>query len=86
MAIDVEIKSKVTRREFRDLGTRDGFVGAIKDCGRYIVDNAENLLGEYPGSYLSELTVAATLRFDCLPTVVVTREHFAPVCDDEGWD
>lgn len=63
---------------FRDLKTREGFVLAIKDCGQYIIDHAENILGEYPGALLSSLDITASIGFDCVPTVSVKREHIAP--------
>ena len=63
---------------FRDLGTREGFVGAIRDCGHYIVDHAEGLLGEYPGALLTDMSITASFNFDGVPTVTVTREHIAP--------
>lgn len=61
-----------------NLSTRGGFIEAIKSAGRYIVDHAENILGEYP-SLLTELTITANFRFDEVPTVEVTRGHV--VCD-----
>lgn len=83
--MEIETDSKgMPVREFRDLGTREGFIGAIRDCGRYIIDNAENLLGEYPGAALSEMDIVASFRFDeYVPTVTVKRMHLAiPRADD----
>ena len=68
----------------RDLGTREGFLGAIRDCGQYIIDHAESLLGEYPGTSLSEISLTATFGFDGAPRVTLTREHIALPCFDEG--
>lgn len=76
------VQTKTTRHEFRDLRTREGFIGAIKDCGQYIIDHAEGLLGEYPGAALSDMTITASFRFDCLPTVSVDREHIVCPCFD----
>lgn len=63
---------------YRDLNTREGFVLAIKDCGQYIIDHAEGILGEYPGAQLCSLDITASFRFDSLPSVSVTRDHIAP--------
>ncbi len=84
--METKMESKYTpARKFRDFGTHDGFVEAIKDCGRYIIDNAENLLGEYPGAALSEMDIVASLRFDeCVPAITVKRMHLViPRADDE---
>ena len=70
---------------FRDLGTREGFLAAIRDSGQYIIDHAESLLGEYPGALLSEMQITAEFRFGYVPTVTVTREHVVPPCyEKEG--
>lgn len=84
--METKMESKHTPvRKFRDLGTHDGFVKAIKDCGRYIIDNAESLLGKYPGTSLSEMDITASFRFDTVPTVTVNRIHLViPRADDGG--
>lgn len=56
-------------------------MAAISDSGQYIIDNAESLLGEYPGAMPSQMHITAAFRFDCVPTVTVTREHVVPPCD-----
>lgn len=63
------------KNEVRDLSTREGMLGAIQDCGLFIADHAEGILGDYPGAALSELSITASIRFDCVPTVSVNREH-----------
>lgn len=73
--MDKKVEPKAARKEFRDLGTREGFIAAIKDCGQYIIDHAEGLLGEYPGAALSDMSITANFRFDFVPTVTVNREH-----------
>lgn len=59
----------------RNLGTRAGFVAAIRDCGQFIIDHAEGLLGDYPGANLSEMSITAYFDFDGIPKVVVDRTH-----------
>lgn len=81
-----EVKSKTAQMDFRDLGTRDGFIAAIKDCGQYIIDHAEGLLGEYPGAALSDMSITANFRFDYVPTVTVNREHIVSPCFDGSED
>lgn len=80
--MEKEVRTKTARPTFRDLGTREGFVGAIRDCGQYIIDHAEGLLGEYPGAALSGMSITADFRFDCVPTVTVNREHIVSACFD----
>lgn len=60
---------------YRNLGTRAGFVAAIRDCGQFIIDHAEGLLGEYPGAHLSEMSITAYFDFDGMPKVTVDRTH-----------
>lgn len=69
------VETEAARSTLRDLRTREGFIGAIEDSGRYIIDHAEGLLGEYPGDDLSDMTITVRFRFDCVPTVSVDREH-----------
>ena len=73
--MEKQVETKTSRPTLRDLGTREGFVGAIKDCGRYIIDHAEGLLGEYPGAALSHMSITADFCFDGVPTVTVNRDH-----------
>lgn len=63
---------------FRNLSTREGYLGAIRDCGQFIVDHAEGLLGEYPGAFLSRMSISCDIDFDGgIPTVTVDRTHLA---------
>lgn len=83
--MDKNAGSKPRKTEFRDLGTREGFIGAIRDCGQYIIDHADGLLSEYPGVAISHMSITAdfyfdsvptvTVNFDGAPTVTVSREH-----------
>lgn len=73
--MDKNAGSKTRKMEFRDLGTREGFIGAIRDCGQYIIDHADGLLGEYPGAALSRMSITADFCFDGVPTVTVNRDH-----------
>lgn len=66
----------------RDLGTREGYLGAIRDCGRYIIDHAEGILGEYPGGLLTHMDIDCDISFDAPPTITVTKQHFAPPVAD----
>lgn len=68
---------------FRDLRTREGFLAAIRDSGQYIIDNAESLLGGYPGALPTQMHITAEIRFGCVPKVTVTREHVVPPCDEK---
>lgn len=62
--------------DFRgSLATREGFIAAIEEAGRYIADHAESLLGDYP-SGLNELTVTAVFDFASPPHIDVKRRHF----------
>lgn len=70
-------------REF-DLDTREGMLGMVRAMGEYIVDHAENILGEYPGEQLCGIDVTARFRFGVFPTIEVTREHAMTVRDDLG--
>lgn len=68
-----------------DLGTREGMLGMIRAMGEYIVDHAENILGEYPGEALCGVDVTAKFRFGEFPTVTVTREHVMTIRgEDDG--
>lgn len=58
-----------------DLSTREGFIAAIEQAGRYIADHAESLLGDYP-SGLNELTITAVFDFASPPCIDVKRRHF----------
>lgn len=62
--------------------TRDDLVHEIKTAGQYIVDHAENLLGEYP-SLLSEMDLVVHFRFDEATTIEVNRIHL--VCDKQKY-
>lgn len=80
--MDKNFGSKTRKTELRDLGTREGFIGAIRDCGQYIIDHAESLLGEYPGAALSHMSITADFCFDSVPTVTVNRDHIVlPIFD-----
>lgn len=59
----------------RDMGTREGFLNAIRDCGRFIIDNAESILGRYPGAQISKLSLSVDFDFQSVPTLTVNREH-----------
>lgn len=62
--------------DFRgDLSTRECFIVAIEEAGRYIADHAESLLGDYP-SGLNELTITAVFDFASPPCIDVKRRHF----------
>jgi len=68
-----------------DLGTREGMLGMIRAMGEYIVDHAENILGEYPGEALCGVDVTAKFRFGVFPTITVTREHVMTIRgEDDG--
>lgn len=58
-----------------DLSTRESFISAIEDAGRYIADHAESLLGDYP-SGLNELTITTVFDFASPPFIDVKRRHF----------
>lgn len=73
--MDKNFGSKTRKTGFRDLGTREGFIGAIRDCWQYIIDHADGLLGEYPGADLSHMSITADFCFDSVPTVTVNRDH-----------
>lgn len=62
--------------------SRDGFIEEIKTAGQYVIDHADNLLGEYPSLLTGELVI--TLRFDmeALPTVKVEREYLSVTKDE----
>lgn len=77
------VETKAVRSTLRDLGTREGFILAIKDSGQYIIDHAEGILGEYPGALLSSLDITASFRSDGVPTVSVVREHIVPATFEE---
>lgn len=62
-------------KEIRDIGTREGFLNAIRDCGQFIIDNAESILGRYPGAQISKLSLSADFDFESIPTLTVNREH-----------
>lgn len=66
--------------ELRDMGTREGFIAAIRDCGQYIIDHAEGLLGEYPGAALNEMSITAHLEFFEPPVITVKRDHIVEPC------
>ena len=71
--------------KYFDLGTREGMLGMIRAMGEYIVDHAENILGEYPGEALCGVDVTAKFRFGEFPTVTVTREHVMTIRgEDDG--
>ena len=75
---------KPTSHDF-DLSTRDGMLGMVRAMGEYIVDHAENILGEYPGEALCGVDVTARFRFGEFPTVTVTREHVMTIRgEDDG--
>lgn len=79
---NAEVDHETHFGKLRDLGTREGYLAAIRDSGQFIIDHAEGLLGEYPGALLSEMSITASFRFDCVPTLTVTREHIVPPCFD----
>lgn len=83
-AISLFSAGKSTSRDF-DLSTRDGMLGMVRAMGEYIVDHAENILGEYPGEALCGVDVTARFRFGEFPTVTVTREHVMTIRgEDDG--
>ena len=83
-AISLFSAGKSTSHDF-DLGTRDGMLGMVRAMGEYIVDHAENILGEYPGEALCGVDVTARFRFGEFPTVTVTREHVMTIRgEDDG--
>lgn len=80
--MSADVRHETVLGQLRDLDTREGFIAAIRDSGQYIIDHAEGLLGEYPGALLGDMSITASFRFDCVPTITVTREHIVPPCFD----
>lgn len=82
--IRLRVEDRRPGRDF-DLGTREGMLEMIRAMGEYIVDHAENILGEYPGEALCGVDVTAKFRFGEFPTVTVTREHVMTIRgEDDG--
>lgn len=55
---------------------RKDMIQSIKETGQYIVDNAENILGDHKRGILS-MKLIATINPESVSTVTVQREHAA---------
>lgn len=74
--------------------TRDEQVSRIKQMGQWIVNNADNILGEYPGQGIVKINVSCEFTLDCssFDSIEIKREHLvgepSDVIKDEKiyWD
>lgn len=64
--------------------SRERLLQTIRDCAVYVYKNAENILGEYPGYALEDMTISIILTHGAMPTVNVSRNHFAAITDTDG--
>lgn len=61
---------------------REDIIREIKDAGQYIIDNAENILGDWNRAIVS-LDIVAKISPDKIATVTVRREHIvSPLMHD----
>lgn len=61
--------------------SREHMLQTIRDSACYIAENAENLLGEYPGAALNEMTISIRVIHGEVPIVNVSRDCIGALPD-----
>ena len=63
---------------------RETEISRIKETGKYLIENAEKILGESYGNSLESMTL--TFRYDAglsIPTLEVKKTHFIDIKPEE---